>query len=54
MSFVGKWVRMEIIRLNEIRQAQTAKYHIFTCVESGPEIIKMMQWDMSVKRIQSG
>jgi hypothetical protein len=32
MLFVGKWMKLEIIMLNEISQAQKAKYHMFSLI----------------------
>jgi hypothetical protein len=32
MSFARKWVELEIIMLSEIRQAQKAKYHMFSFI----------------------
>jgi hypothetical protein len=32
MSFAEKWMELEIITLNEIGQAQIAKYHMFSFI----------------------
>jgi hypothetical protein len=32
ISFAGKWMEMEIIMLNELSQAQKAKYHMFLLI----------------------
>jgi hypothetical protein len=32
MSFAGKWMELEIITLSEIRQAQKAKYCMFSLI----------------------
>jgi hypothetical protein len=32
MSFEGKWMELDIIKLNEISQAQKAKYHMFSFI----------------------
>jgi hypothetical protein len=29
MSFVGKWMELETIMLNELSQPQKVKYHVF-------------------------
>jgi hypothetical protein len=48
MSFGGKWMELDLIMLNEIRQTQKDKYHRFSfiCAESTP-----YKNDMNVKGV---
>jgi hypothetical protein len=42
ISFTGKWMKLKIIMLSEISQAQKAKYPIFTHVESRPKVMMII------------
>jgi hypothetical protein len=41
ISFVGKWMELEIIMLNEISQAQKDKYHVFFICGTLSEMMMM-------------
>jgi hypothetical protein len=54
MSFVGKWIELEIIILREINQVQKAKYHVFMHVAYVDSRLIIMGHDCKKRTVGEG
>jgi hypothetical protein len=56
ISFTRKWVKLEIIKLSEIHQAEKAKYCMFSHshVEIRPKKCTSVKWELFVEKNSLG